>query len=100
MFDLGVIVIALGIGYGISLLISLFQPVFYNQKDLGTSLGRAVLGTINKFDTTEVLSKRRRNLMMFALANLFFVLAGVVLILIHSRGILILSTIQTKVLGL
>jgi len=100
LFDLGVIVIALGIGYGISLLISLIQPVFYNQKDLGAALGRAVLGTVNKFDTTEVLSKRRRNLMMFALANLLFVVVGVALIFIHSRGILILSTIQTKVMGL
>jgi polysaccharide chain length determinant protein (PEP-CTERM system associated) len=99
LFDLAVLVIALGIGYGVSLLISLLQPVFYNQTELG-ALGRAVLGTVSKFDTIEVLAKRRRNLIMFILANALFITVGFALIYIHSKGILILSTLQLKVMAL
>jgi polysaccharide chain length determinant protein (PEP-CTERM system associated) len=99
LFDLGVLIMALGIGYGISLLISLLQPVFYNQSDLNM-LGRAVLGTVRKFDTVEVLAKRRRNLVMFILANSLFVSVGIALIYVHSKGILILSTLQLKVMAL
>jgi hypothetical protein len=80
-------------------LISLLQPVFYNQTELG-ALGRAVLGTVSKFDTIEVLAKRRRNLIMFILANALFITVGFALIYIHSKGILILSTLQLKVMAL
>ena len=100
LFDAAVLVLALGIGYGISLLISLFQPVFYNQHELGTGFGYAVLGTISKFDTHAVLSGRRRNLAMFFIANMLLVTVGVIFMVIHSKGVLILSTIQMKVMAL
>jgi polysaccharide chain length determinant protein (PEP-CTERM system associated) len=99
LFDLAVLLAALGIGYGVSLLISLLQPVFYNQTELG-ALGRAVLGTVSKFDTIEVLAKRRRNLFMFISANALFVTVGIALIYLHSRGILILSTLKLEVMAL
>jgi polysaccharide chain length determinant protein (PEP-CTERM system associated) len=99
LFDIGVLIVALGIGYGVGLLISLFQPVFYNQTDLG-ALGRAVLGTVSKFDTIEVLAKRRQNLIMFILANALFITVGIALIFVHSKGILILSALQLKVMAL
>jgi len=100
LFDAAVLVLALGLGYGISLLISMFQPVFYNQQELAKGLGRAVLGTISKFDTPEVLSMRRRNMTMFFVANMLLVTTGVVFIFMHSRGILILSAVQSKVMAL
>lgn len=100
LFDALVLVLALGIGYGVSFLISLFQPVFYNQQELATGLGRAVLGTISKFDTLEVLSKRRKNMTMFIMANMLLVTVGIAFIFIHSKGILILSAVQMKVMAL
>ncbi len=100
LFDSAVLILALGIGYGVGLLISLLRPVFYNQNELGTVLGYPVLGTVNKFDTAEVLSKRRRNLLMFSLANVLLVATGAVLIFVHSKGVLILSALQLKVMAL
>lgn len=100
LFDAAALFLALGIGYGISLLISLFQPVFYNQHELGTGLGYAVLGTISKFDTHAVLSSRRRNMAMFFMANMLLVTVSVIFMVIHSKGVLILSTIQMKVMAL
>lgn len=99
LFDSIVLVLSLGIGYGVGLLISLFQPVFYNQQELSTHLGRAVLGTVSKFDTHDVLAKRRRNLLLFFLANLLFLVVGIALIYVHSKGILILSALQLKVMA-
>ncbi|MFT5221390.1 MAG: polysaccharide chain length determinant protein (PEP-CTERM system associated) [Gammaproteobacteria bacterium] len=97
LFDLGVLVVALGIGFGLSLLISLFQPVFYTTRDLQNSLGGSVLGSIPKFDTPEVLKKRRWNLLLFFCANLFFLGTAGVLIWFHSQGALILSQLQALV---
>ena len=100
LFDFVVLVLSLGIGYGIGLLISLFQPVFYNQTELSNQLGRAVLGTISKFDTPEVLAKRRKNQLMFLLANIALLFVGVTLIYIHSKGTLILSELHLMALAL
>jgi polysaccharide chain length determinant protein (PEP-CTERM system associated) len=99
LFDSAVIVLSLGAGYGIGLLIALFQPVFYSPVDLKSFVDLPILGAINKFDTEEVLSKRKRNLFYFSVANLVFLVIGVVLIFIHSRNILILSSIKNMVLG-
>ena len=98
LFDVVVVVLAIGIGYGIGLLISLFQPVFYNQKDLTKHIGRAVLGAVSKFDTPNVLSKRRKSKVLFVFANLSFLCAGGLFIFLHSKGMLILSRLQTMVM--
>ncbi len=100
LFDMAVLILALGAGYGVGLLISLFQPVFYNTADLKNMVDLPILGAINKFDTEEVLSKRRKNLIYFSLANFFFLAVGGALIFLHSRDFLLLSSIQTRVLGL
>ena len=99
LFDVGVLIMALGIGYGVGLLISLFQPVFYNQREL-SSLGRAILGTVSKFDTVQVKAKRRRNLVMFILVNTLFLVVGLGLIFLHIKGIFILSKLQLMVMAL
>jgi polysaccharide chain length determinant protein (PEP-CTERM system associated) len=99
LLDFMVLVGALGIGYGIGLLMSLFQPVFYNQTELG-ALGRAVLGTVSKFDTVDVLAKRRRNLIMVILVNMLFVTVGIAFIFLHSKRIIILDVLQSKVMAL
>ena len=99
LFDAGVLVLALGAGYGFGLLISLAQPVFYNASELKKYAEIPVLGSVMKFDTKEVLSQRRKNLMLFALANLLLIITAAVLIFLHSRGVLLLSSLEIMVLG-
>lgn len=99
LFDAAVLVLALGAGYGISLLISLFQPVFYNQKDLRNFFDNAVLGAISKFDTAKVISKRRRNLLFFSVANVFLVTVVLAIMVVHMKGINILRTVKDSVIG-
>jgi len=94
---MGVLVVALGIGYGIGLLISLAKPVFYNSKELGAYTGLAVLGSVMKFDTEKVLSKRKRNVYLFALANVLLVVATVGVIFLHSKHIQIFNKVLEKV---
>lgn len=96
LFDLGALVFALGTGYGLSLLISLFQPVYYNPTDLRKFSGYTILGSIQKYDTPEVLSRRRRNLFLFSLANLSLIAVLAGLVYLHMQGILIASTLQSR----
>ncbi len=98
LFDSGVVIVSLAVGYGLSLLISLFQPVFYTPGDLKTYMNLPVLGGVAKYDTDEVLRKRRWNLFLFFAANLLLVASGAVLIYLHSQGMLILSTLQMLVM--
>jgi len=98
LLDLGILILAIGVGYGIGFLISLLQPVFYNQKDLMTYIGGSVLGAINKFDTPNVLTRRRKNLVLFSFANIFFFCTAGTLIYLHSQGILILSQLHSLVI--
>ena len=91
LLDGVVLVMALGVGYGISLLMSLFQPIFYNQKELGSSLGRAVLGSISKFDTPLVLYKRRFNIFIFLILNLLLIITTAFLAYFHHQGGLIIN---------
>jgi polysaccharide chain length determinant protein (PEP-CTERM system associated) len=93
LFDIGVLIAALGVGYGISLLISLLQPVFYNPNDLHEYTNLPVLGGISKYDTEMVISKRKRNLFLFAMVNLFLVTTAMVFVYIHSQGIQIINII-------
>jgi polysaccharide chain length determinant protein (PEP-CTERM system associated) len=94
LFDVGILMLALGIGFGVSLLISLLQPVFYNTRDLQNYLGGSILGGIPKFDTPEVLIKRRKNLALFVFANLLLLGMASVLIYLHNSGVFILSQLQ------
>ncbi len=96
-FGLGVLFIALAVGYGIGLLISMLQPVFYNQVDLRYTIGRAVLGAVNKFDTPNVVAKRRKDLVLFSGANLLFFGVAAALLYVHSQGVLILSWLHAQV---
>jgi len=98
LFDLAVLALALGIGYGVSLLISLFQPVFYNQNDIRNVMTTPILGSIRKFDTPAVLNKRRRNLAMFSLANILLLSAAGYLIFLHSNDAIIIDHIKGLVI--
>ena len=98
VFDFGVIVIALGIGYGIALLISMLKPVFYNQRDLTKYIGGSVLGAVSKYDSPNIVSKRRKDIVVFGVTNVFFFLSAGSLILLHSLGISILSQIPKGML--
>ena len=98
LFDLAILVLSIGIGYGIAFLISLMQPVFYNQRELMKIIGGSVLGGISKFDTPDVLRKRRLNVFLFSIANLLFFGTAGVLIYLHIEGVLILSSLQMMVM--
>ena len=91
LFDFGVIVFALGIGYGIALLIAMLRPVIYNQRDLVKYIGGSVLGAVSKYDSPDIVSKRRKDIVVFGVTNIFFFLSAGSLILLHSQGISILS---------
>ncbi|MDB4582922.1 hypothetical protein N9164_07205 [Draconibacterium sp.] len=91
LFDFGVIVLALGIGYGIALLIAMFKPVFYNQRDLMKYIGGSVLGAVSKYDSPNIVSKRRMNIVTFGVSNVFFLVFAGSLVYLHSQGISILE---------
>jgi polysaccharide chain length determinant protein (PEP-CTERM system associated) len=99
LFDVAILVLALGVGYGVSLLISLLQPVFYTSSELKSFFDYPILGGVHKYDTDEVLYKRRRNLVFFLTANFFLIVTGAVLIYFHSQNVLILSTMQSLVIA-
>ncbi len=96
LFDVAVLILSLGAGYGIGLLISLAKPVFYNAKELREFTGLAVLGAVMKFDTDQVLAKRKRNVYLFILINLLLVAFTAAIIIVHGKHILILSGLQAK----
>lgn len=97
IYDLGILVVSLGIGYGLSLLVSMLQPVFYNQLDLRNVIGYPVLGAVSKFDTPNVVARRRKDLMLFGFANLLFVCVAGALIILHARGIMIFDYLETRI---
>ncbi|MEM7299043.1 MAG: hypothetical protein AAF391_12350, partial [Bacteroidota bacterium] len=97
LFDLGVLGAALAIGYGVSFLISLLQPVFYNQRDVRGVLSTPILGSIRKFDTPWVLKKRRFNIFMFALVNFALVVLAGYLIYLHSKDVELVNLARSLV---
>lgn len=98
LFDLAVLVFALGVGGGIALLVSLLQPVFYNQIILARAIDRPVLGAVSKFDTANVLAKRSKDLVVFGtVVTAFFVMVGTIIIL-HSRDVLIFSWLLSRLI--
>ena len=87
LLDLGALAVALAIGYGISLLISFFRPVFYSVSDMRNTFMTPILGSIKKFDTPDVLSKRRRNLALFSIGNTLLIgMAGYFIHLHNSNS--------------
>ena len=98
LFDSGVFVAAIGIGYGISLLFSFFRPVFYNHNDIRKVLTTPILGSIKKFDTPKVLSKRRVNLTMFSLLNMLLVCVAGYLIFLHGKSVSIVDYVKSLVI--
>ena len=99
LFDFAVLVLALGAGYGIGLLISLTQPLIYNTNDLKKITDLPMLGAIVKFDTVEVLSQRRRNLILFITANVTLLLMAAMFMILHMKGILIVSSFKSLFLS-
>jgi len=98
LFDLAAIGVALGSGYGFAFLISLLNPVFSNQKDLVKYVGGSVLGAVSKFDSPDVLSKRRKDILAFGFMNLFILVCAGYLVYIHSTGALISDQIRKGML--
>jgi len=98
LLDLVVLIFAIGAGYGIGLVLSLFQPVFYSPKELMTQIGGSVLGAISKIDTPQVIRKRRRNLTLFGFANFALLSAGGFFVYLHGKGLLILDQLKILVM--
>lgn len=99
LFDLTALVLALGIGYGVGLLISLSQPIIYNSHELKKLTELPILGAVSKFDTAEVLAQRRRNLFLFVLANISLVSMALVFVVLHRNDILVVGFMKQMVLG-
>ena len=95
LFDLAVLVVALGIGYGLSLLISFFKPVYSSPNEIRRNIDIPLLGAVKQFDTDDVLSARRRNLFFFFVANLLLVCSVVVLAFLHSKEMAIISNLKS-----
>lgn len=95
LFDVAVLVLSLLIGYGVALLRSLLQPVFYNGPQLHKFSNLPVIGAINKIDTPQVIGKRRRNIAFFFLANILLILTNVVFIYFHSKNVLLIETLKS-----
>ena len=100
LFDAVVLFLSLGVGYGIGLLLSLAKPVFYNAKGLRDYTGLPVLGSVIKFDTDYVLSKRKRNVYYFILANVSLIIVAVLAIVLHFNQVPILNLLIEKVIAL
>ena len=95
LFDIIVLIFALMVGYGIGLLKSLLQPVFYNAPQLAKFTNLAILGAINKIDTVSVIATRKRNIALFFLANILLILTNVVFIIAHMNGILLINALRS-----
>ena len=100
LFDIAVLIVSLGAGYGLGLLISLMQPVISNTNELRQLTDLPVLGAVSKFDTAEVLSQRRRNLFLFIMANISLIFMAIVFTALHMKDILIVSNIKQLILGM
>jgi polysaccharide chain length determinant protein (PEP-CTERM system associated) len=98
LFDLMVLLLGLGAGYGIAFVISFLQPVFYNPKDLMSQIGGSVLGAISKFDTPGVVYARRVKLVLYGFVNLAFFGTAGILIYMHLEGMEILQRLKTLVM--
>jgi polysaccharide chain length determinant protein (PEP-CTERM system associated) len=98
LFDLMVLLLGLGAGYGIAFVISFLQPVFYNPKDLMSQIGGSVLGAISKFDTPGVVYARRVKLVLYGFVNLAFFGTAGILIYMHREGMEILQRLKTLVM--
>jgi len=100
LFDIGVLILSLIIGYGIGLLRSLMQPVFYNSPQLQKFTNLPVIGAVNKVDTVLVVQKRRQNIALFFLANFLLICTNLIFIYAHMNQILLFNTLKTMGINL
>lgn len=100
LFDIAVLIFSLMAGYGIALLRSLLQPVFYNGPQLQKFTNLPVIGAINKIDTPLVISKRKRNIALFFLANILLILTNIAFVYAHMNQILLINTLKTMGINL
>jgi polysaccharide chain length determinant protein (PEP-CTERM system associated) len=91
VLDLAVLILALGCGYGLSLLVSLIKPVYYVPSELSKLVDYPILGGVSSFDTQEIRWKRYMNLTIFAGANFLLVTTVAVFVYLHSREIAIIE---------
>ncbi|MBL7004559.1 MAG: hypothetical protein ISR69_11090 [Gammaproteobacteria bacterium] len=94
LFDGAVLVLSLIIGYGIGLLRSLLQPVFYNGPQLQKFTNLPVIGAVNKLNTPQVTAKRKRDIAFFFLANILLILTSAAFVFAHLKGISLIDTLK------
>ncbi len=100
LFDIAVLILSLIAGYGIGLLRSLLQPVFYNGPQLHKFTNLPVIGAINKIDTLLVIRKRRQNITLFFAANILLICTNFAFIYAHMNNILLGSTLKAMGINL
>lgn len=67
LFSSGVLIVALGIGFGIAFLMSQFRPTFDERQMLSDSMGLPVLGSVNMVWTTDQVRARKVRNVSFVL---------------------------------
>ena len=76
----------------------MIKPVFYNQRDLMKYIGGSVLGAVSKYDSPNIVSKRRKNIVVFGVSNFVFLVSAGSLIFLHWQGISIVEQFPKGVL--
>jgi polysaccharide chain length determinant protein (PEP-CTERM system associated) len=94
VLDVMILSLALGCGYGISLLISLLKPVYSSSAEMRRLVNYPVLGSIGIFETRKMLFSRRRNLILFAGANLSIVVIAGIFVFMHHQEMLIIKSVR------
>lgn len=102
LLDVAVLIIALGFGYGVAFLISLFKPVVvYNARDLVNYTGRKVLASIENNDLSAAdKSQQQRNHIVFTIIHLLLIGSAVATMMMHAQGMYIVTDLQNWVSGL
>ena len=76
----------------------MLKPVFYNQRDLVKYIGGSVLGAVGRYDSPNLLSKRRKNIAVFGVVQFIFFLSAGFLIFLHSQGLFIIEQLKALVM--
>lgn len=82
IFNLAVLLFALGAGAAVALIASTFAPVFSTRKELQSALGLPIFGSVSLAPSPELTAERRRQprLAMLAVGLLVVAYAGTVLL--------------------
>lgn len=83
VFHVGVLLLALGAGVGIAVLMSIFKPVYFDQRTLQMQTGLPVFGSVTMHRSAEALKNRRMANIAYTAAVMMLPVFMVLLVLIN-----------------